>query len=70
MSSKAPKGGEGSLASCCGPASEKPPEACPCTSVLKAHRVAAIAVLAVMALAILISQVGGVLGIVAFLRTL
>ena len=61
-------GAEG-LAGCCGPAIGKTTEGCPCGSFMKGHRFAAVAVLAVMALALLISQAGGVLGIIAFFRT-
>lgn len=66
--SKADKGGF-RMAGCCGSEAGQPTEGCPCGSMLKGHRFAVVAVLAVMGLALLISQAGGVLGIIAFFRT-
>jgi hypothetical protein len=43
---------------------------CPCGSFLKNHWLAAFTIFAMMLLMFLISQVGGILGIIAFFRTL
>ena len=61
--------GDVETAGCCGAEAGQATEGCPCGSMLKGHRVAVVAVLAVMGLALLISQAGGVLGIIAFFRT-
>ena len=42
---------------------------CPCGSVLRRHRAAIYSVAAGLMLAVVISQVGGILGIIAFFRT-
>jgi hypothetical protein len=57
-------------AACCGPERFGTAEGCPCAGAFKSHRVACVVVLTVAALAFLVSQLGGVLGIVAFFRTL
>ncbi len=62
-------GSPGSVTGCCGPQDETAVRDCPCGSLLKTHPVAVFAVLAVAILAVLISQVGGILGIIAFFRT-
>ena len=56
-------------AACCGPGTEGPSSDCPCASAAKGHPVIAFAAIAGVALALVISQVGGVLGILAFFRT-
>ena len=61
--------------SCCSPtmtesAMKAMMETCPCAYAMKEHRLAIFAVIAGVLLAFAISQVGGILGIVAFLRTL
>jgi len=56
--------------SCCEPGAEEATEECPCGSVFKKHRGVLTLALAGVALAFLISQVGGILGIIAFIRTL
>ncbi len=43
---------------------------CSCGSMIKEHRVGALAIFSLVALLFLISQIGGVLGIIAFFRTL
>ncbi len=55
--------------SCCGLETAATAEACPCGSVMKKHRVAVFAVLTGVLLAFLISQIGGILGAIAFFRT-
>lgn len=50
--------GDGQTAPCCD------------GSMLKRHRLAVCAVVSVLALAFLVSQVGGILGVIAFFRTL
>ena len=56
-------------ASCCGAGAPESAGGCPCKGMFKSHRLTAVVVLAAVALAVLISQAGGVLGIVAFVRT-
>ncbi len=56
-------------AACCGPTAEETGADCPCASAAKGHPVIAFAVIAGVALALVISQVGGILGILAFFRT-
>ena len=53
-----------------GPASEEAAQDCLCATIFREHRAAAIAAIGLVTLAILISQVGGILGIIAFFRTL
>jgi hypothetical protein len=55
---------------CCDTGAPESAAACPCKGVFKSHRLAAALICAAVALAVLISQAGGVLGIVAFVRTL
>ncbi len=55
---------------CCGPETAETVQSCPCGSFLKGHRLAAFAVFSLIALMFLISQVGGILGIIAFFRTM
>ncbi len=43
---------------------------CPCASFFKKHPLAAVDIFSVMLLMFLISQVGGILGIIAVIRTL
>jgi len=45
-------------------------QGCPCGSFLKEHRLAAFAVFSLIVLMFLISQVGGIFGIIGFFRTL
>ncbi|MHC4295325.1 MAG: hypothetical protein ACYSTL_07045, partial [Planctomycetota bacterium] len=56
--------------SCCGPMMAEMMQQCPCGSFLKNHWLAAFTIFAMMLLMFLISQVGGILGIIAFFRTL
>ena len=55
---------------CCGPETAQMMESCPCGSFLKRHWLAAFAGFSLILLMFLVSQVGGALGIVAFVRTL
>jgi len=57
-------------ADCCGDETGKMMNGCPWESLLKKHRLIGLLVLAAVALMFLISQVGGILGIIAFFRTL
>ena len=57
------------MAACCGPDMVKMTQGCPCSSAMKSHWRAALAVFSVVFLAFLISQIGGILGIIAFFRT-
>ncbi|NQT88270.1 hypothetical protein HQ560_15995 [bacterium] len=61
---------EAERAGCCGPAAADTAEGCPCAAAFQSHRVVCTIVLAAAALAFLVSQVGGVMGIIAFFRTL
>ncbi len=54
----------------CGPTAEATGADCPCTSAMKGHRVIAFALIGGVALALAISQIGGIMGILAFFRTL
>ena len=56
--------------SCCGPEATAAATECPCASFFKKHPLAALGMFLVMLLMFLISQVGGILGIIAFIRTL
>jgi hypothetical protein len=60
---------EDRTAACCGPNTAKMMQECPCASAMKSHRKTAIVAMSVVFLAFLISQVGGILGIIAFFRT-
>ena len=60
---------EDRTAACCGPDMSKMMQECLCASAMKSHRKTAIVVMSVVFLAFLISQVGGILGIIAFFRT-
>ncbi len=55
---------------CCVPDTSKMVQECPCVSTMKRHCKTAIVAMGVLFLAFLISQVGGILGIIAFFRTL
>jgi len=57
-------------AGCCGPAAVEAEASCPCAGAVKGHKLAFIGILTAVAAAFLISQVGGILGIIAFIRTL
>ncbi len=57
-------------ASCCGPEAPETASGCPCGSMIKDHKLAAFVMFSLFLLMFLISQVGGILGIVAFVRTL
>ena len=58
-----------SSSGCCDPTMEEAMQACPCGGVLKNHRTAVFTAFAAITLVFLISQIGGVCGTVAFLRT-
>ena len=62
--------GGAEAAGCCGPEMMEMMKDCPCGSFFKKHRLAAFAMLSLVILMFLISQVGGILGIIAFVRTL
>ena len=57
-------------AMCCGFDVTESTAGCPCKGLFRSHRIAAAVVCGAVVLAVLISQAGGVLGIVAFIRTL
>ncbi len=44
-------------------------EECPCGSIMKKHKFACIVFLSIVVLTFLISQVGGILGMIGFART-
>ncbi len=71
MSNGTGKGIEAAVApaACCGPTAEATGADCPCASAMKGRPVIAFALIAGVALALAISQVGGILGILAFFRT-
>ena len=56
-------------ADCCGDAMEKMTEECKCCSFVKKHKLVGLLMVAVVILMFLISQIGGILGIIAFFRT-
>ncbi len=66
-----PDGGENApeTTACCGPEMAKMVQECPCASAMKSHPKTALLGMSIVFLALLISQVGGILGIVAFFRT-
>lgn len=65
-----PRGpGQFDMASCCGTMVGDGEKGCPCSAVMKRHRLAFFTVLSIVFLAFLVSQVGGILGIIAFTRT-
>ena len=57
-------------ANCCGPEAGDMMQTCACASFMKKHPLAGLGVLLVMLSMFLISQVGGILGIIAFFRTM
>ncbi len=57
------------MAACCGPDMAEMKQACPCASAMKGRWKTALAAFSLALLAFLISQVGGVLGMIAFFRT-
>ena len=63
-----PKGFD--FAACCGPMMKEMMQSCPCGAMMKRHWLAAFVIFSLVVLAFLISQVGGILGIIAFIRTL
>ena len=58
------------MSGCCGPEMAEMTEVCSCGSFLKKHRLIASAAIFLIFLMFVISQVGGILGIIAFFRTL
>ena len=56
--------------SCCGTETMEAVTECTCASFFKKHTLAAVGIFSIMLLMFLISQVGGILGIIAFIRTL
>ena len=56
-------------AACCGPDMAKMMQECPCASAMKGHWKTALVAFSLVFLAFLISQIGGILGIIAFFRT-
>ena len=66
----ASQAGTGAAFSCCGPEATGAATECPCASFFKKHSLAALGIFSAMLLMFLISQVGGILGIIAFIRTL
>ena len=57
------------MAICCGPDTAKMMQECPCSSAMKGHWKTALAAFSLVLLAFFISQVGGILGMIAFFRT-
>ena len=57
------------MAGCCGPDTAKMTQECSCASAMKGRWKTALFVFSLIFLAFLISQVGGVLGMIAFFRT-
>ena len=57
------------MTSCCGPDTAKMMQECPCASAMKGHWKTALVAVSLVFLAFLISQVGGILGMIAFFRT-
>ena len=57
------------MASCCGPDMATMMQECPCASAMKGYWKTALVAFSLVFLAFLISQIGGILGIVAFFRT-
>ena len=64
------KAGGAEKAGCCGPEMAEMMKECPCGTMFKKHRLGVFLVFSLVFLAFLISQVGGILGIIAFIRTL
>ena len=60
---------ETQMAGCCGTKMTDMTQGCHCGSAFKKHRLACFVMITVMVLAFLISQVGGILGIIGFTRT-
>ena len=60
----------GDQSSCCGPEMTDMMAQCPCCSFIKKHWLLGFGIFLLMLLMLIISQVGGVLGIIAFFRTL
>lgn len=56
--------------SCCDPEVTAAKIECPCASFFKKHPLMGLGIFSIMLLMFLISQVGGILGIIAFIRTL
>jgi hypothetical protein len=55
--------------SCCGETAGEDASGCPCGTMMRKHRWAMFSVFSVLIVAFLVSQVGGILGIIAFART-
>ena len=70
MSDAQPTSSPGVTAGCCGPEMSGMAPECPCGSMVKGHKLAAFGVLSLFLAMLLVSQVGGILGIIAFVRTL
>jgi len=62
--------GTGAAFGCCGPEATEAAAECRCASFFKKHSLAALGIFSVMLMMFLISQVGGILGIIALTRTL
>ena len=58
------------MASCCGPDMAEVMQVCPCASAMKGHWKRTLVAFSIVLLAFLVSQVGGILGMIAFFRTL
>jgi len=58
------------MAACCGPGMTKVMQGCPCASAMKGRWKTALFAFSLVFLAFLISLVGGILGMIAFFRTL
>ncbi len=58
------------MSGCCSPNMTQMMQICPCGSFVKKHWLAAFAVFFLIFLMLVISQLGGILGIIAFFRTL
>jgi hypothetical protein len=57
------------MVGCCGPDMATMMQDCPCASAMKGHWKTALVAFSLVFLAFLASQIGGILGIVAFFRT-
>ncbi|HYW80863.1 MAG TPA: hypothetical protein VE890_14880 [Thermoguttaceae bacterium] len=58
------------MAACCGPDMAKMMHSCPCASAMKGRWKTALVVCGLILLAFIVCQIGGILGWIAFFRTL
>ncbi|MHC4405493.1 MAG: hypothetical protein ACYTG0_38085 [Planctomycetota bacterium] len=65
-----PAGGTAAeMSACCGPDMTEMMQECPCASAMKGHWKTDLVAFSLVFLAFLISQVGGILGMIALFRT-